>query len=83
MSIEEWEKREDGSLRLLPLVDARVAKSPLQVFVRLQFAQLQKDGKEPEVRHLQLGMTPAQSQQLARALLEAADRIDRTGLGTT
>lgn len=74
--IEDWETLPDGALRLLPLTDARVVKTPLTVLLRLQFAHLPDGSKTPELRHLQLGMTPAQSRQLALALLEAVERID-------
>ena len=76
MALSEWDYLPDGSVQLLPLVDARVAKTPLHVLLRLQFAHLPEGSDQPEAQSLQLGATPAQAQQLVEAIQEAIRRID-------
>ncbi len=81
MAIEDWKLLQDGTLDLVPLLDARVAKTPLQVLLRLQVARQPEGQAQPMVEYHQLGTTPAQARQLAEAILEAVRRIDEETLG--
>lgn len=81
MAVSDWDLLEDGSLQLWPMLDARVAKTPLQVLLRLQFALLPEGQKTPEVQTLQLGMTPGQALQLVEAIQTAVRKIDEEVTG--
>jgi hypothetical protein len=75
MAIEDWTKKSDGSLDLEPLIDARVACSPLHVFLRLQFARLAEGATEPTLHFMQMAMTPTQVELLQQDLSSALDQL--------
>lgn len=80
MKFEEWPQDERGNLLVAPLMQHAVLPAHLHVLARIWTAHHTPGSPEPELRSLELGMTPEQARALGQALCEAARRV-REGVG--
>jgi hypothetical protein len=72
---EDWEKDESGNFKVNPLTGwATLIAAETAVCVKLDYL-LEGDRLEKSSDSVQLILTPPQAQEVARALLGAADKI--------
>lgn len=75
MSMDEWKKDASGNFIVNPLVGySTMIAATTAIAVKLDYL-IDGDQFETPSGNLQLILTPPQAQQLAQALLSAADRV--------